>query len=463
MSTGGERWARRFVGLLVAGVVVRGTFLRLEDGMYFPDQIFQYLEPANARITGSGWLAWEYAVGARNWSLPAFWGGWLELGRALGFTRVALYHFVMTISALLSALAIPAGYRLGKALGGDEAIGVWSAAAVACFPPLAYFGPHPLSENAAMVLTTWAFALHVEGGAKSVNNAKLRGFWVGALLGAACLCRTSSLVFVPAVLLDSVVRRQKRELLLLLSGLAALALVLALLDTVTWGRPWQSVVEFVAANREYERQLAAAGQSAPWHFYLEHVLWAWLGPVGLVLVLLSLPGLRRRGLTPLLFWALPLVSLSLLHNKQERFVVGVLPVLLATTVAGAPRALDALRLGSSLRARIVPVIAVGLCISALPGTLAMPLRAHAGTFHAQAFIGGRDDATGVLVGMGENANGGYLLMERSIPLAPFHAALLDHRLFNYVIANTPELEATLRARTDFRELRSFEGVAVFGR
>ena len=449
--------------VLVIAVALRLIFFSVENGMYFPDQMFQYLEPAHAHITGSGWHPWEFEVGARNWALPGFFGGWMEVGRALGLRRMGLYRFLMLLSALTTVLIVPAGYRIGRALTGDHRVGLVVAAAFGWFPLLAYFAPHTLSENPATLLVAWgyAFFFDMDHGGRARRNA----FVAGLLLGSAFLCRTSFFVFAFVPLVDLWSRSRKHEFAACAGGLLVVVCFLAVLDRVTWGRPFQSVIEFVIANREVERHLAGAGLGQPWHFYFTHFLAEDFGLVGCGLIAIASPFVRRRGLALMAFWLFPLLAFTFLQNKQLRFALGLVPLLIANAIAGihhlARRGLIPF-IDSRLAWQAAGVGALLLCLSAVPGTLEQPLRSYAGTFFAQDWLGRRSDATGVLVG-GDHTNGGYLLMERSIPLVLFSHDLADHPIFDYVIADSPAMKEAMRNRADFRPVRTFEGTIVYRR
>ena len=67
-----ERLLARAVLVLILGV---GAALRVwlaltDDGIYWPDEVFQSLEPAHRLVFGYGMRAWEFIEGARNWALP---------------------------------------------------------------------------------------------------------------------------------------------------------------------------------------------------------------------------------------------------------------------------------------------------------------------------------------------------------------------------------------------------------
>src|SRR5262249_22626523 len=56
---------------LAAGAALRLWLAFSDDGVHWPDEIYQTLEPAHRAAFGYGLLAWEFLEGARSWALPA--------------------------------------------------------------------------------------------------------------------------------------------------------------------------------------------------------------------------------------------------------------------------------------------------------------------------------------------------------------------------------------------------------
>ena len=53
---------------LIAGLGCRVYVMFTDDGIYWPDEIHQSLEPAHRLVFGYGLIAWEFIEGARNWA-----------------------------------------------------------------------------------------------------------------------------------------------------------------------------------------------------------------------------------------------------------------------------------------------------------------------------------------------------------------------------------------------------------
>lgn len=444
--------------LFVAATCARLAWFSVKEGMHYPDEIFQYLEPVAWRITGDAFLPWEFEVGARHWVLPAFWAPWIEIGRAIGLRRWELHRFLAVHACVLGSGVVFAARRMVVASTRDERAGWMAAWMTALFPLLGYFAPHTLSELPAMVLVAFSHALWLEARGSGAPAAR-RAFISGALLAAATACRVPSLLSALVIGGDLLVRRRAAILRAHLLGFAVCSAAFGLVDAVTWGSPWHSAFAFVRANVLYERQLAFAGLSEPWHFYLSASRRC-MGLAAPVLAALSLFSCRRHA--RLFFaWTVPLAGLSILANKQDRFLLPLIPVFLASAACGIA---EVLRFLPSRLSRGAAVGAtVGVCLAALPAASRLPLRPWGGVFRAQAWIGSQTGASGVLIDGGENANGGYLLLDRTIPLVPYTPELARHPLFDHVIAFKPALLERMQSDPSFEPIADFDGARVFRR
>ena len=67
---------------ICAWAALAGSALALRIGLavcspniFFPDEIFQTLEPAHRLVYGYGVISWEWRLGMRSWVLPTFLAG----------------------------------------------------------------------------------------------------------------------------------------------------------------------------------------------------------------------------------------------------------------------------------------------------------------------------------------------------------------------------------------------------
>src|SRR5688572_18114012 len=70
---------------LLVIAAIPGVLTVLQLGRLHPDEVYQYLEPANHKAFGYGILAWEWQqAGLRNWAIPGLLAFFLKLCGALG-------------------------------------------------------------------------------------------------------------------------------------------------------------------------------------------------------------------------------------------------------------------------------------------------------------------------------------------------------------------------------------------
>ncbi len=467
---------------LVLGLVIRLYFVWAKAGMYFPDEMFQYLEPGYQRMHGFGTLFWEFEDGVRNWLLPGYYAALMEVGEAFGLHGWRLHRFLAVHNAIASLLLVPLGFKLGSALGrGDHSLGVLLGLSLACFPLFAYFAPHTLSEVPASLFVCWGYACWAKGSNRTEQDKwHVDWFWAGLLLGIAVVARYSLLVLLPVVFLDAVLSRKGRGLILVSAGFGSTMLLLGLLDAVTWGRPFHSLMAY------FEFHLAGGGQihgTSPWAFYWTDGIVKMLGPAA-ALVVLPLFAVPKRHWRITASWLVPIALLSYFAHKEERFLLPMWPLVLCATLVGMRRIGSAFgpRLLGSEKARSVAfgIVLGTVLVSSLSAVMKLPMRNSAGVFAAQDFVGRQSDASGVLFdavsyysSSGESwldgdfrpsYHGGYVLLDRGIPLVYLENTVLQHRLFNYLIIGYLPLQAFLEAHPSFVRVAYFEqSVAVYRR
>ena len=456
---------------VAVGLGVRLYYFAIEAGIHYPDEMFQYLEPAHARMHGFAWLPWEFDRGVRNWILPGYYGGLMEICEWLGLRAWSLHRALALHNALLTLLIIPAGFRLGRAVGrGDVRLGILTAFAAAAFPLFSYFSPHTLSEVHGLVFTTWAYALWAEQVAFPDAFGRVRrAFAVGVLLGAAFICRYTLVVFVPLVALDYNFRSRFRELAWFAVGLGVALAALGVVDAATWGKPFHSVIEYFRYNLIQDG--ASEHGIMPRWFYWREAFVARLG-FGRWLLLVPMLLAFRRHWRMIAAWVIPFAAMTLIKHKEERFLLSIWPFVLVAGLSGTLALADGLRHVRRLRrwrffGALRPALAAGVmaavCVLAFVGTRALPMRWLSGIFAAQSWIGRQPDATGVLIDERQHLNGGYVLLDRNVPELQYNTTIGSHRIYNYVAAHDEALIRTLERGTQFRRVVQFEDVVVFRR
>jgi hypothetical protein len=466
--------------LVLLGLVV-GAVLRvrqaLGDVSQHPDEFFQYLEPAHWHWTGEGIRAWEYIDGLRNWFMPAYHGAWMAALDGFGIHdggvqhRFFLVHWALAglSAAVYARRAAPAILRGATNVPAESVTqtfaGPLAAILVATWPALVWWAPHVLTELPSLFLLVIAFTKTSEllERPRAAADGPGTGLAIGLLVGVSLVLRIPNgpVAFLP--LLAMFVHRRFRALATACLGLLPPIFALGLLDRLTWGDWFHSIVKYVEFN--FVKGGAANFGTLPVAHYFE-VLYGELGLVGcIVLPLLALVVWRRSW-----FWvlgALLVVSyLSTQPHKEERFILLFWPLLLIPAAAGFGAILLAVRRqvanGRGLPRFVAAVALLGLIgatfvtdqVDMQSDHMEMTCHDSFDVMDGLSYVGRQPDALGVLSDINWVCNGGTFRLGKNIPLDDYHAVRLSSPLYNY---------AVMRVETETIDRAGFQVVARFPR
>ncbi len=428
-----ERWA--LVLALLPAVTAVAVLGRLH-----PDEVYQFLEPAFARVHGYGVLAWEWKAGLRNWAVPLVLAAVLRLGSWLGLTDPWVARGLIAVPLwALQAWGLVSAARLGRRRAGVP--GGWaSVVAIGCLPVFVVFAGRTLGEalSAALLLVA-AEALSRD------ERDKASGLLGGAALGLAFVVRYGSLPAVAAALAWVAARKRLTLLGWGVVGLGAVLSVLGGLDGATWGSVFHSVRAWFSFNVGSGGAAQTFGAEPPgyyWPFLWKEVpLWVWpaLG--------LSVAWLRPRVGVAGAMAGVMLAALLWTTHKEERFLYPVQILLVAEAAPGLAALLERMR-GSWQRIGLAVVVLLGTVLSAGPDR---DLRGD--QFRAIVKATRPAGVTGLLiVNEGIWGAGGFFYVGKHIPWLTcdfphdpaFQLAMRDQR-FNRVVTfegrALPELQA----------------------
>jgi hypothetical protein len=291
-------------------------------GRLHPDEVFQFFEPALHRAFGFGVLAWEWQVGLRNWAVPGLFAALLELGERLGIQSVSGRRLLLEgPNLLLHAAMLAAVWRFSMRRAGVW-VARWCLWLIALYGPIVWFAGRSMSEAFSVGFLVWALE-------RLDANERWSAASAGVLLGLAEVCRYGSAAAILPVLIFLLGGRRWRTLLLVCASGAAVAVLLGLLDKLTWGTWFHSLRAYVDFNVTSGRAAEQFGKS-PWWTYLPLLF---VGPWALVGFVV---GLKRPALRSALFLWVGLgylTAISLTPHKEPRFIY---PTLVLLTIAGTP-------------------------------------------------------------------------------------------------------------------------------
>lgn len=299
--------------LLASALAARLGLALASPNIFFPDEIFQTLEPAHRLAYGYGVVSWEWRMGIRSWVFPGLLAGVMRATAWLGSGSSGYLLGVMIFLSLVSLTAIWFGYAWARRASGRPAAVV---AAVACsfYFGLVYFAPKALTEVfAAHVMLP---GLYLGRYGESLGERK-RLFLAGLFCGTAACLRVQLLPALAFALVYFCYPRWRRRIPLAAAGAALPALLFGAVDWITWSYPWQSFIRYYSANL-----LSGPGKefslAQPWYWYLLVVV-VLLGPA----VLLLFHGARRSPFLAI-FCAIVIVSHSVIAHKEIRYLYPIL-------------------------------------------------------------------------------------------------------------------------------------------
>ena len=301
-----------WTGLLASAFALRVGLAVISPNIFFPDEIFQTIEPAHRLLFGYGVIPWEWRLGVRSWVFPAFLAGVMRATAWMGKASSGYLLGTAIVLSLISLVTIWFGYAWAKRASGTTAAIV---AALACsfYFGLVYFAPKTLSEVVATHVLLPGLYLGVYGDKLSERKRMLLAGFLCAL--AACL----RIQLLPAILFAMIYfcyPRWRARIPAVAAGAAIPVLFFGAVDWITWSYPWQSFVRYYEANMTQEIRKLFLPE--PWYWYGLALL-VLLGPA----VLLLFHGARRSPFLAI-FCAIVVVSHSMIPHKEIRYIYPVL-------------------------------------------------------------------------------------------------------------------------------------------
>jgi hypothetical protein len=320
-----------FAALLAFGAALRAWLCFHDDGIYWPDEIYQSLEPAHRLVFGYGLIPWEFRDGARNWTFPAIVAGLLKAVTLVGGEAPRSYllgmRLVFSAVGMLTAWGI---YRLARAYGASFVASALAALLFALAPPAIYFAPRALSETGSALPLVFglAFVLAPPAGDR---RAALRDVGIGtSLLGLSVLMRIQNGVFCVALLCALAGRRRWRDLGVAALVLCVWGLLYGAIDRLTWGQWFHAAIAYLRAN-------IVENKGAQWGVmestYYLRVLWTSMPLVTIFALPLAIAGaVRAPELLGMVI--LDLLALSRVDHKEYRFALPMIPIWFALAGVG---------------------------------------------------------------------------------------------------------------------------------
>lgn len=452
--SGGEARPEKYLGfaalvlVLLSGAILRIWLSINDDGIYWPDEIYQSLEPAHRLIFGYGLKAWEFIEGARNWAVPGFIAFFLRLCPILGYGDPAQYIIVIRI--IFSAISIGTAlgsYRLSRAYGATPIASACAAAFVALGSTFIFFAPRAMAENISALPLIFGLAFAMK------RSTHRRDIILGAsLIGISVILRIHNGIFCLGLLGFFAGQKRWPAFRDCIITFFIWALLFGLLDELTWGGWFHSAIVYLRFNL-IEGKSSQWG-TMPFSFYFES-LWSSMGSLAVTVGILSLFSILRA--KALFFTALAFLFIhSMIGHKELRFLLPALPVFGSLAAIGIDEISSRLNLRRA--SYLLPAAVILLSLKSGIGFHSLKNGDLIGSYDTLNSMNSAYDKNGPinrllisahkaqdLCGLKIEAariewTGGFGYLHRDVPLYSKYGHLPEPKNYNYSIISADDLE-----------------------
>lgn len=322
--------------ILFLGLVLRLIATIFSKGFGFFDDHFLVMEAAQSWVDGTdynNWLPSSDDPTREPQGHSFFYVGIhyvvLKFLTTLGLTDPqGKMYFIRLLHALWSMLTIYYGFKIAYKRSNLQ-VATWVGAALALYWFFPFLSVRNLVEIVCippMMIATWLVYK---------NDYKFSGktaFIIGAWLAIAFSIRFQSIIFTAGFGLALLILRVsfKNILLVILGFIVFAGITQGLLDIYVWKKPF---VEFIAYV-QYNIDNATVYGVNVWHMYLSLILGLLIPPLSILIFIGYFKNWKKE---PLLFW--PAFLFFAFHtyfpNKQERFILPVMPFIIILGIIGA--------------------------------------------------------------------------------------------------------------------------------
>jgi hypothetical protein len=294
-------------------LAVRLWIVATHSYVVWPDETFQYLEPAHRLAFGSGVITWEFLDGVRSWFLPGILAGvmWLV---ALVDPDPRAYVLIIRLLCVFASLSVPfVAFRLAARRFGPV-VALLTGLLCALASEAVYFAPvimaEPLATDAALL------AIWFGDGVGESPPAWRRLLAAGLLFGLASSLRYQYAPVLGVVALLQHARSPRDLAIVAAGGIAVAVAVLGVLDAMTWGTPFQSV--WLNYLRNATQGVSSAMGAQAWSYYVAYYPAAWGMATAALLACAVLGAVRVPVLAAVVLCTIGLHAMT--PHKELRFV-----------------------------------------------------------------------------------------------------------------------------------------------
>ncbi|MCB2207627.1 MAG: glycosyltransferase family 39 protein [Bacteroidetes bacterium] len=319
--------------ILFAGLFIRLLAVVFSKGFGWIDDQFLIVEIAQSWVDGTDYYGWLPDVNSINKpkGFSFFYVGlhylifkFLELIKITD--AQSKMYIIRLLHALWSLLIISGGYKIVKKVGDEHSAKLtgWLLAVLWLFP---FLSVRNLVEYVSIPLIVFAIYQIITPPNKSL---RWHWLWIGILLGIAFNIRYQTMIFTGGVGLVLLFQKKWKETFLVATGIIVTIIVFqGILDYLVWDQPFIQLQGYINYNIHHANDYL----TAPWYFYILVILGLLIPPISFYLAIGFFKSWKR-----VIIIFIPtfifLIFHSIFPNKQERFIITILPFIIMGGVIG---------------------------------------------------------------------------------------------------------------------------------
>jgi hypothetical protein len=321
-----------FRTILGVGLFVRIIAAIFSRGFGFSDDHFMVIEVAQQWIDGhddNNWLPWNGNTVANGPSLlyPGFHYYLFLMLKSIGITNPEIKMLIVRmLHAFYNLSIVYFGYRITQKLSGASVAKLtgWMLALLWLLPMMSVRNAVEIVCIPPLMWATWLLL-------NADEKKNMAGFLIAGLVaGIAFSIRFQTLIFIGGMGLG--IWMHKKWLQGIYFGIGALITIIFIqnsIDLIIWGKPFVELQAYV----DYNIANAYNYINGPWYNYILLIAGILIPPVSIFLIV----GMFKVW-KPYLWIILPALCFFIFHsyfpNKQERFILPVVPFFIMAGVAG---------------------------------------------------------------------------------------------------------------------------------
>ncbi len=326
--------------ILILAFVVRLVAVIFSQGYGFSDDHFLVIEPAQAWVNNNDWNDWmpkiqeqvypnrEPVPEGHSLIYPGIHYVLFSIMEFVGVYNPKVKMFLIRlIHALFSLLIIFYGYKIANHYT-NEKIAKQAGLILSLLWVMPLISVHNLVEVVCVPFIMWGLWLLVK---KEGKEYEFKSYFIaGLIMTIAVSIRFQTIIIVGGAGLILLFRKQwKAAFAFGIGTVLSFAFLQSVIDVFVWGKPFAEFIEYVRYNLENK---TAYGHNI-WYMYTTVLGGLIIPPLSLFLFFGWFNVLRKY---PFLFWPgfLFFAFHNYFPNKQERFILPILPLFILAGVIG---------------------------------------------------------------------------------------------------------------------------------